>query len=230
MNINRLIKTILIAVLCVVTLAGQAEKKKVIRVFKGSKQVGEFVASNIDYVEVADPVATLEINGHEYVDLGLPSGLKWATCNMGAEARNEYGSLYWWGEVEPYKSGFDTSHTYSVDLDDISGNAQYDAARAKWGSTWRMPTEAEAQELISNCEFTYRNEKGKPGTLVTGPNGNQIFFPYDKHEDGYANIWTSTPGTENTKAMYFYFFLASKGNIYSSGRKTGRYAIRPVSE
>ncbi len=229
MNINRLIKTILAATLCCLALTGQAEKTKVVRVMNGNEVVGEYLASNVDFVEVADYVAPLEINGHEYVDLGLPSGLKWATCNMGAEARNECGSVYYWGNPDPYSSTNKTSQN-GVDLDDISGNAAYDAARAHWGSTWRIPTKAEVQELIDNCEFKYRNEKGVPGSLVTGPNGNQIFFPYNKYEDGYSQLWTSAPGSNNTKAWYFSITESYKGSIYESNRKGITYYVRPVSE
>lgn len=74
------------------------------------------------------------INGYEYVDLGLPSGLKWATCNVGATAPDEYGEYYAWGELEP-KGYYDlqTYLYYNVDLPDFSGDPQYDVASAKWG-------------------------------------------------------------------------------------------------
>ena len=88
------------------------------------------------------------INGHEYVDLGL--SVKWATCNIGAETPWDYGDYFAWGETEPkddYSSG--NCLTYGIELPDISGDPEYDAARAGWGGTWRMPTGTEMDELIS---------------------------------------------------------------------------------
>ncbi len=227
MNTNKFVKTIFTACLCLITLSGQSEKTKVIRIFKGSQQVGEFVASNVDYVEVADPVDN-KINGHEYVDLGLPSGLKWASCNMGAEARNQYGNVYFWGDTEPKSSTNNKCMTTGVELDDISGNPDYDAARAKWGSTWRLPTKEEAEELLSNCKIVYRNDRGAPGMLVTGPKGNQIFFPFDSYEVGAAYQWTSTPGDTNSKATYLLFYKTNNKTNTADRSKT--YSIRPVSE
>lgn len=96
----------LVALICVSSLTGWAEKTKVIRVFNGNEMVGEFIASNVESVEIADAVPPLEINGHEYVDLGLPSGLKWATCNVGAAARNKYGDRFSWGDPEPKPTSF----------------------------------------------------------------------------------------------------------------------------
>ncbi len=226
MNINRLIKTILAATLCCLALTGQAEKTKVVRVMNGNEVVGEFVASNVDYVEVTDPSLTA-INGHEYVDLGLPSGLKWATCNMGAEARNEYGNVYFWGDTEPQSSTNNTCKTSGVDLEDFSGNAEYDAARAHWGSTWRVPTKADVEELVANCKFTFKNVKGVQGILAIGPNENHVFFPFKK-KGGYAYTWTSTPGEANTQATLVYF-IEDTQKIYNVNR-TGKYPIRPVSE
>ncbi len=80
--------------------------------------------------------------GHEYVDLGL--SVKWATCNVGATKPEEYGNYYAWGETAT-KSEYteDNSLTYGKQMRDISGNAQYDAATANWGGTWRMPTNDE---------------------------------------------------------------------------------------
>ena len=85
-------------------------------------------------------------NGHEWVDLGL--SVKWATCNVGASRPEQYGNYYAWGETTT-KSEYtrDNSKTMYKNLGDISGNAQYDAARANWGGSWRMPRKAEFDEL-----------------------------------------------------------------------------------
>ena len=118
------------------------------------------------------------IAGHDYVDLGLPSGTKWATCNVGATAPHEYGNYYAWGETttkSTYSS--ENSRTHGVSMNDISGNPTYDAARANWGGTWRMPTEAEMEELKDNCTWTWTTQNGVNGCTITGPNGNSLFLP-----------------------------------------------------
>ena len=135
-------------------------------------------------------------NGHEYVDLGLPSGTKWATCNVGATKPEEYGNYYAWGETEPkdyydwstYKYGSDydeltkycTDSTYgTVDNKTVLELAD-DAARANWGGAWRMPTDGEWAELLDECTWEWKNAyKGTTaGYLVTSKiNGNSIFLP-----------------------------------------------------
>ena len=143
------------------------------------------------------------VNGHEYVDLGLPSGLLWATCNIGADRPEDVGDYFAWGETSP-KDEYtkENSLTYGKSIGDISGDPQYDAARANWGDMWRMPTIDEVDELVDNCNFQYISKDGVLGAKITGPNGNKIFLPitgvlcdaskiYDE-DDGY--YWSSTPG------------------------------------
>ena len=110
--------------------------------------------------------------------MGLPSGLKWATCNVGATAPDEYGEYYAWGELEP-KGYYDlqTYLYYNVDLPDFSGDPQYDVASAKWGADWRMPTRAEYEELLEYCTLEQATLNNVSGYKVTGQNGNHIFLP-----------------------------------------------------
>ena len=136
-------------------------------------------------------------NGHEWVDLGLPSGLKWATCNVGATKPEEYGNYYAWGEVEPkevynwgtYKwcNGSSTTLTkYCTDSDygtvdnKIILNPEDDAATINMGGSWRMPTKEEYQELIDESTWTWTDDYN--GTVVgligtSKTNGNHIFLP-----------------------------------------------------
>ena len=138
-------------------------------------------------------------NGHEYVDLGLPSGTKWATCNVGATKPEEHGNEYAWGETEPkttcdwstykYGSDYDELTKYCTDSDDgKDGFADYktvldpedDAAHVNWGGAWRMPTDEEWTELRENCAWKWTddyNGTGTVGQIVTGLNGNSIFLP-----------------------------------------------------
>ncbi len=140
-------------------------------------------------------------NGHDYVDLGLPSGLLWATCNVGAETPEEYGNYFAWGETQPkdyydwstyhYSNGgtsFDnpnlTKYCYISDYgyNGFTDNLttllpEDDAATANWGNGWRMPTSSEMQELFDNTSHTSTTQNGVNGLLFTASNGNSLFLP-----------------------------------------------------
>lgn len=128
------------------------------------------------------------INGHKWIDLGLPSGLRWAECNVGATMPEESGEYFAWGETQP-KSDYSavSSLTYKVPYESLLKNGivdesgtltnKHDAARTSWGGTWRMPTEEEFTELINACEWTLASFNGVNGYLVTGPNAKSIFLP-----------------------------------------------------
>ena len=97
---------------------------------------------------------TGKTNGHEWIDLGLPSGTRWATCNIGATQPSQPGGLYAWGETTTKTSYIPgNSKTHGKNMNDISGNATYDVATAKWGKGWRMPTKEEFEELVTYCSF-----------------------------------------------------------------------------
>ena len=180
------------------------------------------------------------INGYKYVDLGLPSGLKWATCNVGADSPEEYGDYYAWGEIET-KSEYteDNSKTYRESMSDISGNAMYDVARAKWGGSWRMPTKEEFNELSQKCQWQGTTQNGKNGYKVTGPNGNSIFLPAAGLRDGSSLIgagqngryWSSTPAESNDFFAYYLYltFDPSFIDVNWTNRSHGQ-SVRPVSE
>ena len=187
--------------------------------------------------EVCDPDG--EIAGHGYVDLGLPSGKKWATCNVGATSAEDYGDYFAWGETETkaeYTEG--NSVTYGEQMSDISGNAQYDAATANWGGSWRMPTKDEMQELVDHCEWEWTQVHGVNGAKVIGPNGSCIFLPAVGHrygtslygDGGYGYYWSSTPFDGNYD---YYACSLNFGNGYEGvediDRDRGR-AVRPISE
>ena len=187
--------------------------------------------------------------GKEWVDLGL--SVKWATCNVGANAPEEYGDYFAWGEISP-KDDY-TTQTYQYwtdyngdgswdsgeysDLGDITGNPQYDAATANWGGAWRMPTKAEQEELLNNCTWEWTTLNGVNGLRVTGPNGNSIFLPaagsrvgtssYDVGSDG--DYWSSTPGEGNDGSAYDLFFGSGFYDWLWINRRDG-HSVRPVLE
>ena len=118
-------------------------------------------------------------NGYEYVDLGLPSGLKWATCNIGASEPEECGNYYAWGEtITKNQYNEQTSLVWGKRLDDISGNPQYDAASANWGGKWRMPTKDEMEELLTECNWEQTTMNDVVGyKFASKTNDNYIFLP-----------------------------------------------------
>ncbi len=191
-------------------------------------------------------IVTFTINGHEYVDLGL--SVKWATCNVGASNPEDYGNYYAWGETstkETYDEdncptyGLSISQLQSQGYIDSEGNltSQYDAARANWGGTWRLPTEAELEELNNKCTWKWTTQNGVNGYKVTGPNGNSIFLPaaggrigsslYDAGEGGF--YWSSTPHESLSNFACSLFFYSSELYVDYIFRHDG-LSVRPVSE
>ena len=188
------------------------------------------------------------LNGHDWVDLGLPSGLKWATCNVGASSPEDYGNYYAWGEISP-KAEY-TEENCLTDLLSISelqsqgiidGNhnltPSHDAATANWGGSWRMPTRAEQQELLDNCTWKWTAQNGVEGYKVTGPNGNSIFLPAAGYRGGsslyyaggHGRYWSSTPNESTNDSAYFLYFGSGGQSVGWSSRSYGQ-SVRPVAE
>lgn len=199
-----------------------------------------------DFVSDAPQSATGTIDGHDYVDLGL--SVKWATCNIGASSPGEYGEYFAWGETTP-KSKYTERNckTCKKKIDDIAGNPKYDAARANWGGSWRMPTEDEMQELIDNCEWIWATQNGHYGCKVASKiNGNSIFLPLaglrdDDDEPSLRRVgkdgfyWCSTPWfnpDRPTDAYNLGFYSNSyMSSCYMRHDSRGRgLTVRPVSD
>ena len=195
-------------------------------------------------------------NGHEWVDLGLPSGTKWATCNVGASSPRDYGNYYAWGETSTkstYSWGnllFRTSgdrynnvcfSKYNTDSargtvdNKMQLDPSDDAARANWGGNWRTPTKAQWDELKAMCTWSWTGS----GYKVTGPNGQSITLPAaglwegDSSNDvgsvGY--YWSSTLYTDSTIRAWVMIFGFGSGfhHMHYHNRSWGE-SIRPVTE
>ena len=166
------------------------------------------------------------VNGHAWVDLGLPSGTKWATCNVGATTPEEYGDYFAWGDTTT-KSDYSGLYcpTYGLIISQLQSqgyidsegnlNPQYDAARANWGGSWRMPTESEMQELIDKCTWTWTTYNGVKGYNVECPNGNSIFLPAAgscSSSSSFSGLgshgfyWSSTPYSTSCDESYNYTY------------------------
>ena len=189
-------------------------------------------------------VKALQPGEHGYVDLGLSSGLKWATCNVGANAPEDYGYYFAWGEVEPkttynwdtYKYYDDSNLTkYTSNDSKTVLDPEDDAATANWGGAWRMPTKAEQDELRNNCTWTWISQNGVNGYKVTGPNGNSIFLPAAGYmlegslfnAGSYGYYWSSSLSTDYPSSAYDVGFDSGYVDWYYDDRYYG-FTVRPV--
>lgn len=134
------------------------------------------------------------------VDLGL--SVKWASWNVGASQIADYGGLYGMGDPTGLLTSTNESDYYFVDGESICGTS-YDLAHVKWGGNWRLPTSTELKELRDKCTWTAKVTKDCVlGSVATGPNGNNIFFPYAGYRtsttiyerDDHTSIWTGNMG------------------------------------
>ena len=172
------------------------------------------------------------INGHEWVDLGLPSGTRWATCNVGSTTPEGYGDYFAWGETTTKSLYNEDNYTYTDNPITLPMSA--DAATVNWGAGWRMPTQEEMNELRTYCDITWSIQNGIEGTLFTGINGNNIFLPnacarpfcsFDEGND-FGNYWSSSLYSNNMYAE-FLEFCSDRAWMNSRVRYFG-LSIRPV--
>lgn len=181
-----------------------------------------------------------KLGNHEWVDLGLPSGTKWATCNVDATSAEQAGKLYAWGETTT-KSAYTEANslTDGKQMTDIAGDKTYDVATLKWGEGWRTPTKEEMNELLEYCNDKYVQRGGRWGREFTSTINNQtIFLPATGSKEGTKLIdyngcgvyWTSTPTIgRGDCCANMYNFGAALGEMGSCGRFIG-LAIRPVTK
>lgn len=195
-------------------------------------------------------------NGHEFVDLGLPSGTLWAKCNVGALSPEDSGLRFAWGEIET-KSKFSwgnykwcsssTNFTkYTTKTSWTNGkNVDYlrellpedDAVHVLWGGLWKVPTKDDCQELIDCCVWTQEYVNEKYCFKVTGKNGNYIYIPMC----GYYNDWlyfngsemhymTSTLHEDNNDGFYQLYNPLSRNEVSVTvgGTRFTGYTVRGV--
>lgn len=197
-------------------------------------------------------------NGYEWVNLGLPSGIKWASCNVGAETPEGYGNYYAWGEVTTkeiyswstykYVNGIsaltkycnDSTYGYNGFIDSkIILDLEDDAAHVNWGGAWCMPTDAEWSELLSNCTWTWITQNNVNGFLVkSNTNSNSIFLPAagfrlseKLNRAGECGYYLSSSLDEDGLhgAFCFYFDSSRHQCSVSTDRSTG-FPVRPICQ
>ena len=200
--------------------------------------------------EVAKKIKELELNAGvgvpketmEYVDLGLPSGIKWAKCDLGGTSPEKYGDSYYWGETWTK-----TTDEYYYFTDIVEGQyTKYDSrdkryflekeddvAYLRLGEGWRYPTWNEVQELYDNCTVTESTLNGWPGVMfVSKINNNYIFFGYYIKSSTGGYRWTSAlVPSDPSRAKCMYFIKEGDRIVLKQEnmkRADNRMPVRPV--
>lgn len=201
--------------------------------------------------EVAKKIKELELNAGvgvpketmEYVDLGLPSGIKWAKCDLGETSPEKYGDEYAWGETW---TKWSNDYYYFTDI--VAGQyTKYDSrdkrfflekeddvAYLRLGEGWRYPTWNEVQELYDNCTVTESTLNGWPGVMfISKNNNNYIFFGYNSKSSNVGYRWSSAVvESDPTPAKCLFFIRINAAGKILRGQKDferkDRLPVRPV--
>ena len=195
-------------------------------------------------------------NGHEYVDLGLPSGTLWATCNVGADVSEGYGYYFSWGETVTKLSYGWSSYSFCIgdwrQLTKYCNNSSYgyngyvdnltvlqlddDVASVTWGEGWCMPTKAQLEELHNYTTIIRQTQNGIKGWLFTSSNGNSLFLPAAGGcgenglvENGYStHIWSRSLDTGYPWCAWGIRFSYGGNDLLDSFARGVGYSVRPV--
>ena len=201
-------------------------------------------------------VKSFTTNAHDYVDLGLPSGTLWATCNVGATTPEGYGEYFAWGETQPmtyydwsaykYCNGAYDKLTKYCNVSDYGDNGFTDnlttlvpgddAATANWGSDWCMPSADQWSELRDNTNNEWTTQNGVNGRLFTASNGNSLFLPAAGsryyHDFNFLGsrgcYWSQSLNTDHpSRAWNIYFDSFGCGTSGNDDRCNG-HSVRAV--
>lgn len=190
-------------------------------------------------------------NKHPHaIDLGLPSGTKWACCNLGASTPESFGKYFAWGETSPKDIYTRENHVYYSEYNYALGKdvfvnigtniagTNYDAATANWGAPWKMPTNSQIEELIDLRNYNLTKENGVAGIRFTGNNGGSIFLPaaggtyYGNSDDVGVDgaYWSSSILAEDSRyaRILFFYIYEYYSTSASHGDRFDGLPIRPV--
>ena len=204
-----------------------------------------------------EPIREDSANGHNYVDLGLPSGTLWATCNVGANNPEDYGDYFAWGETLTKTTySWDNYKYYNYYNDEDEGLTKYcnksdegdngftdelttlqdsDDPSTKWGSGWHTPNKKLWDELLENTKYEWTMQNGVNGRLFTAANGNSLFLPAAGFRGAstldYAGsegyYWSSSLHTDYPGHAWNIFFDSGDCYVDFDNRKGG-FTVRPV--
>ena len=202
-----------------------------------------------------DTVYIYSVLANEWVDLGLPSGLLWATCNVGANAPEDFGDYFAWAETNPkFWYNWET-YRYCCDIfgpylskycEDLEYNcngidnltllqSEDDAATVNWGSDARIPAIGEWIELYSHCSVDWTTLNGVKGLHFTGSNGNSIFLPAagylngNEFNENCGNYWSNSRTIHQRNAWYFGFYYdVGAYSMLNDGYRSGGRSVRAV--
>lgn len=184
------------------------------------------IATIITYIYTPFNKETISV-----VDLGLPSGTIWGTCNLGADNKYDDGMLYAWGSIMPFQK---QSSATIEHYEKIIGTS-YDPASIALGDQWKLPSETQIAELISTCKWVWQNTDEHCGYLVIGPNGNSMFLPAAgciigeeiQYKGQFGYYWTGESHTKNLVFAKELLFGINQINIENGKKNVGR-SIRAV--
>lgn len=210
------------------------------------------------FPDIQEETISGDIGGHTYVDLGLPSGIKWATYNVGATKATEIGDYFAWGETSSKTSYELTNYKWYQDVtfENMSKyilgssvqktdykyylDGEDDAAAVNWGSSWRMPTAEELKELLNGCYWKFEEDFKGSGTAgiigVSINNGASIFFPaggaiYGERNGNVGNLcnyWSSTLTLDDSNGSHYAYYMSFNSTLYYSLPNHFRYDGRNV--
>lgn len=197
---------------------------------------------------------TETVDGHECVDLGLPSGTLWATCNIGADSPYDYGDYYAWGETNPKKEFLWTNYkycdgkrytinkynndtTFGPVIDTLTRlSSEDDVVTRKWGSNWCMPTNSQIRELVDCCQIGPTTYMGKRYCKIVGPNHQKLVIPYSgwilrqkhKYADSTLVIWSRDLRIEKSEMAYALILTWGKNPGWTRFTRNFGFSVRGV--
>lgn len=199
-------------------------------------------------------------NGHEYVDLGLPSGTLWAICNVGANKPEDYGNYYAWGETSTKNTYIWATYKYAnggcKKLTKYCSDSEYgnngfidnltelqegdDPATANWGNGWRTPSKAQWKELENRTTKQWTTRNGVKGKLFTSKkNGQAIFLPAAglrgrgdnlRDSDTLGFYWSRSLNADYPYYASYLLFSSDNGYMSTNPYRSFGYAVRPVRQ
>lgn len=186
--------------------------------FKNGQAI-QYPSSNVDYVDFSEKASAPIVSAGAVVDLGL--SVFWCSCNVGAEAPEEEGNRYSWGETKTKNSYSKDNYSYYdsntwkyIEIGNQISGTEYDAATANLGSDWKIPTKNQMQELINKCTWEWTQINSVNGYKITGPNGNSIFIASGPNSVLGKRYWTG----DDAQILY-----VTPDRAYIASQKEYRY-------